>query len=106
VYEIRLVLSRVVECSQASNLNLAVYYFYWLLLLICTANSCCLLIKATVKDSDIFGNAIQCFTNYIEESGKKAKLNHRGKKVHIFENHNRRVVKDPKVSLDGLLYYK
>ena len=102
MYEIRLVLSRVVECSQASNLLLLLVLATYT----CAANSCCLLIKATVKDSDIFGNAIQCFTNYIEEPGKKAKLNHRGKKVHIFQNHNRRVVKDPKVSLDGSLYYK
>ena len=53
-----------------------------------TGESCCLLVKLTVRDSDKNGNAIQCSLDYVASSQKKNWLNHRGKKVHIFANHN------------------
>jgi len=63
-----------------------------------TGESCCLLIKLKVRDSDINGNAIQCTLDYITESQKKQfMLNHRGKKVHIFANHNDMVSKVPEI---------
>ena len=63
-----------------------------------TGIDCCALIKLQVRDSDIQGNAIQCTLNYSETSQKKKYWNNlRGKKVHIFENHNGRVSKDPKI---------
>ena len=64
-----------------------------------TGEDCCALIKLKVRDSDIQGNAIQCTLNYSETSQKKKYWNNlRGKKVHIFENHNGLVSKDPKIS--------
>lgn len=63
-----------------------------------TGYNCCLMIKASVKDSDIYGKAIQCHLNFIEYSAKaKHFFNHRGKKVHIFTNHNFIVSKVPEV---------
>ena len=63
-----------------------------------TGPDCCAYIKLQVPDSDIQGNAIQCTVNYSETSQKKKYWNNlRGKKVHIFENHNGRVTKDPKI---------
>ena len=60
--------------------------------------NCCLLLKATVKDSDVNGNAIQCHLTYSATTNKaKVKLNMRGKKVFVNENHNGRVRKTPKV---------
>jgi hypothetical protein len=63
-----------------------------------TGESCCLLVKLTVRDSDRNGNAIQCSLDYVASSQKKKYwLNHRGKKVHIFANHNNYVSKVPRV---------
>lgn len=63
-----------------------------------TGESCCLLIKLKVRDHDINGNAIQCSLDYVSESTKKQYwLNHRGKKVHIFSNHNNMVSKVPNI---------
>lgn len=63
-----------------------------------TGFNCCLMIKSIVKDADIYGKSIQCHLNYVETSYKaKHFLNHRGKKVHIFTNHNFVVTKTPKV---------
>ena len=63
-----------------------------------TGESCCLLVKLKVRDHDLNGNAIQCSLDYISESAKKQYwLNHRGKKIHIFANHNNMVSKVPKV---------
>lgn len=63
-----------------------------------TGESCCLLVKLTVRDSDKNGNAIQCSLDYVASSGKKKYwLDHRGKKVHIYANHNNYVSKVPKV---------
>lgn len=62
--------------------------------------NCCLLIKSTVADSDVYGNAIQCHLNYAEGSIKAEymKTNSRGKKVHIYANHNWYVTKVPKIT--------
>ncbi len=63
-----------------------------------TGVSCCLLIKLTVRDHDIHDNAIQCTLNYVESTKKKKYCqNLRGKKVHIFANHNGIVNKVPKI---------
>lgn len=63
-----------------------------------TGESCCLLVKLKVRDSDINGNAIQCSLDYVQTSEKKQYwLNHRGKKVHIFSNHNNIVSKVPEI---------
>ena len=52
-----------------------------------------------VPDSDIYGKAIQCFLNYVEGSAKQSYIgNSRGKKVHVFANHNEIVSKEPKVA--------
>ena len=63
-----------------------------------TGHSCCLMIKHKVRDSDLSGRAIQCYLDYQPDTIKhKALLNSRGKKVFIFQNHNGKVSKDPKV---------
>jgi hypothetical protein len=63
-----------------------------------TGTSCCLLVKLKVRDSDATGKAIQCSLDYAEGTEKqKFWLNHRGKKVHIFANHNGIVSKMPKI---------
>jgi hypothetical protein len=63
-----------------------------------TGESCCLLVKLKVRDSDINGNAIQCSLDYVSTTTKKQYwLNHRGKKVHIFSNHNNLVSKVPNI---------
>ena len=63
-----------------------------------SGTDCCAYIKLQVPDSDLQGNAIQCTLNYSETSQKKKYWNNlRGKKVHIFENHNGLVSKDPKI---------
>jgi len=63
-----------------------------------TGDSCCLLVKLKVRDSDVNGNAIQCSLDYVSTSTKKQYwLNHRGKKVHIFSNHNNMVSKVPEI---------
>eukprot|EP00986_Skeletonema_menzelii_P018418 scaffold26637_cov220-Skeletonema_menzelii.AAC.3 len=63
-----------------------------------TGHSCCLMIKHKVRDSDKKGRAIQCYTDYREDTEKhKALINSRGKKIFIFENHKGRISKDPKV---------
>ena len=63
-----------------------------------TGHSCCLMIKHKVRDSDKKGRAIQCYTDYHEDTEKhKALINSRGKKVFIFENHKGRITKEPKV---------
>ena len=63
-----------------------------------TGFNCCLLIKITVPDSDIYGKAIQCHLNYVEGSAKQGYMgNSRGKKVFINANHNEMVSKIPKV---------
>lgn len=46
----------------------------------------------------LHGRAIQCYTDYHEDTEKhKALINSRGKKVFIFENHKGRITKEPKV---------
>lgn len=62
-----------------------------------TGNDCCLMIKLMVPDQDKYGNAIQCFLNYVEGSDKAAYMwrNARGQKVFILENHNLRVSQEP-----------
>ena len=63
-----------------------------------TGQDCCLLVKLTVRDSNINGDAIQCTLNYVETSEKKKYWqNHRGKTVRIFSNHNYQVSKVPKI---------
>lgn len=63
-----------------------------------TGESCCLLIKLLIRDSDTNGNAIQCTLNYAESTSKKTYWrNLRGKKVQIFANHNGLVSKNPKI---------
>ncbi len=63
-----------------------------------TSHSCCLMIKHKVRDSDRKGRAIQCYTDYRENTEKhKALINSRGKKIFIFENHNGRISKEPEV---------
>ena len=63
-----------------------------------TGHSCCLMIKHKVRDSDNKGRAIQCYLDYHEQTEKhKALLNARGKKVFIFENHNGKISKEPKI---------
>jgi len=63
-----------------------------------TGENCCLLIKLKIRDSDVNGNAIQCSLNYVASSTKKKYWqNLRGKKVHIFSNHNGIVSKVPKI---------
>ena len=47
---------------------------------------CCLLIKATVKDADTYGNSIQCTLTYVEGTKKKNFMNMRGKKIFVEEN--------------------
>lgn len=37
--------------------------------------SCCLLIKATVRDADIYNKAIQCHLNYAEGTEKHERFN-------------------------------
>ncbi|KAK1736265.1 hypothetical protein QTG54_012865 [Skeletonema marinoi] len=63
-----------------------------------TGENCCLLIKLKIRDSDVNGNAIQCSLNYVASSTKKKYWqNLRGKKVHIFSNHNGIVSKTPQI---------
>lgn len=63
-----------------------------------TGYNCCLYIKLIVKNSDTFGNAIQCQLMYTEDSNKhKFWLNSRGKKVFVFANHNHLVSKIPQL---------
>lgn len=63
-----------------------------------TGESCCLLVKLKVRDHDIHDNAIQCTLNYVESTEKKKYWkNLRGKKVHIFSNHNGIVSKIPQI---------
>ncbi len=63
-----------------------------------TGENCCLLVKLKVRDSDLNGKAIQCTLNYVETSTKKQYWkNLRGKKVHIFANHNGKVSKIPQI---------
>ena len=63
-----------------------------------TGENCCLLIKLKIRDSDVNGNAIQCSLNYVASSTKKQYWqNLRGKKVHIFSNHNGIVSKTPQI---------
>jgi len=63
-----------------------------------TGENCCLLIKLKIRDSDVNGNAIQCSLNYVASSTKKKYWqNLRGKKVHIFSNHNGIVSKVPQI---------
>ena len=63
-----------------------------------TGENCCLLIKLIVRDSDTNGKAIQCTLNYEETTAKKTYWrNLRGKKVHIWANHNGLVSKNPQI---------
>ena len=94
--------------SRSSLLFLVLFFWYRssslyslsssLITLPQTAHNCCLKIKVEVKDSDIYGNAIQCFT-FLKDGSNKLKyfFNHRGKKVHIFTNKLNQVNKVPKI---------
>ena len=63
-----------------------------------TGHSCCLMIKHKIRDANTDGQAIQCYLDYKDTTVKyKALLNARGKKVFIFENHDGKVSKEPKV---------
>ena len=64
-----------------------------------TGLDCCLLIKLSIPDSDVNGNAIQCRLDYVADSTKKRFWsNQRGKKVKIFENHLGVVSQEPQIS--------
>ena len=63
-----------------------------------TGFHCCLLIKASVRDADIYNKAIQCHLNYVPESDKHNLFRDgRGKVVNIYQNHNFVVNKVPYV---------
>ena len=60
--------------------------------------SCCLLIKATIRDADVYNKAIQCHLNFSEGTEKHEKFETgRGKHVNIYTNHNFLVSIAPKV---------
>ena len=64
-----------------------------------TGEDCCLIIKLSIPDSDVNGNAIQCKITYDDYTDKKTYWkNLRGKKVHIKGNHNNYVLENPEMS--------
>lgn len=63
-----------------------------------TGFHCCLLIKASVRDADVYNKAIQCHLNYTPESDKHHLFHDgRGKVVNIYTNHNFVVSQTPYV---------
>ena len=64
-----------------------------------TGEDCCLIVKLSIPDSDVNGNAIQCKITYDDYTDKKTYWkNLRGKKVHIKGNHNNYVMENPEMS--------
>lgn len=60
---------------------------------------CCVKIKHLVRDADANGKAIQCFLDYEESTCKKQWWREivAKKRVMVYENHNKRVSKAPKI---------